>query len=70
MLLHYNLYVKGEYILYFVLFIDNAYIYKMQKVYNTITAIGVRLVFLLLYLPNFNPIKLDFAILKVGVRYN
>ena len=70
MLPYYNLYIKGEHMLYSVLFIDNAYIYKTQEVYNAITIIGVCLIFLLLYSPNFNPIKLNFAILKAGVRHN
>ena len=70
MLLHCNPYIEGEYMLRSVLFMDNAHIHKTQEVYDAITTTGVRLAFLPLYSPDFNPIELNFAILKAGVRRN
>ena len=47
-----------------VIIIDNLGIYTNLRVIEAIKLVGYLLSYLLLYLPNFNPIELTFSILK------
>ena len=47
-----------------ILILDNALIYKLARLRDLYKEHGVLLIFLLLYLPDFNPIKATFKDLK------
>ena len=49
---------------YYVLLIDNASIYCSPAIVQLCRDFRVQLEFLLLYLPNYNPIKRSFKVLK------
>jgi transposase len=53
-----------------VIILDNASIYKDRRLYDAYDQAGVLLRFLLLYLPDFNPIKVIFKDLKAWIRRN
>ena len=60
MLLHYNLYLA----LNSIIIIDNASIYRLERIRQLYKAASVRLKYLLLYLLDYNPIKKSFKYLK------
>jgi transposase len=47
-----------------ILILDNALIYKLAQLYDLYKEHGVLLIFLLLYSPDYNPIKAIFKDLK------
>ena len=52
-----------------VIILDNNSVYINQQVVNTIQGAGHLIHFLLPYLPDFNPIKLTFLVLKSWIKY-
>jgi len=63
-LLFYNLFLGP----YLVLILDNYVVYKYISVLKIYKEVGVKLVFLPLYSPDFNLIKYLFNILKIKIK--
>ena len=51
-----------------ILVLNNYRIYKTPRVLEIYQEVGVLLEFLPTYSPKYNPIKLDFAVLKAGIK--
>lgn len=63
-----NQYVEGQHRENSIIVMDNCRIHKTKVVQDVLIASGVRVEFLPPYSPDFNPIEIDFAVLKSAIR--
>lgn len=63
-----NRYVEGEKYANSVIVMDNATIHKTPLVIELLASYDVKVVFLPPYSPDFNPIEMDFSVIKSAIR--
>jgi len=64
----YNAYVEGERRVNSIIVIDNCRIHKTLLVLDTMALYDVKIIFLPLYSPDYNPIEIDFSVIKAAIR--
>jgi len=65
---HCNAYIEGERHPRSVIVMDNCRIHKTKLVTDVLSSFDVKVIYLPPYSPDFNPIELDFVVIKSAIR--